>query len=187
MNGDPPERFPPSQDYYVPPYWADCLDRWPRPPADSVKRTTPRLARPAWAGQQDLHAHWFFFGYSNIWNIDDILVSTLGRSIRETGRILDWGCGCGRVTQHLARLPGCQAFGADIDAANALWARDNIPGAAFEVIGLDPPMPYPGRFLRSDCRPFGLHAPLRDIAVRMAPGIASGPEAWRHSGRVSRR
>jgi len=146
MNGDPPERFPRSQDYYVPPYWADCLDRWARPPADSVQRTTPRLARPAWAGQQDLHAHWFFFGYSNIWNIDDILVSTLGRSVRETGRVLDWGCGCGRVTQHLARIPGCQTFGADIDAANVLWARDNIPGAAFEVIGLDPPMPYADDF-----------------------------------------
>jgi SAM-dependent methyltransferase len=56
-------------------------------------------------------------------------------------RVLDWGCGPGRVTAHLTRSDW-QIEGCDIDAEAVAWCAANIPGAAFQVTGLAPPLPY---------------------------------------------
>lgn len=43
-------------------------------------------------------------------------------------RILDWGCGFGRVSRHLHRFaPGCEVLGTDIDAENMTWMAENMP------------------------------------------------------------
>ena len=59
-------------------------------------------------------------------------------------RLLDWGCGSGRVTAHLGRLlPNAEIHGCDIDAEAIGWCRSAMTGAAFEVCGTEPPLPYP--------------------------------------------
>jgi SAM-dependent methyltransferase len=59
-------------------------------------------------------------------------------------RLLDWGCGSGRVTAHLSRLlPDAEIHGCDIDAEAIRWCRSALSGAAFEVCGMEPPLPYP--------------------------------------------
>lgn len=59
------------------------------------------------------------------------------------GRVLDWGCGCGRLTRYLSGFE--EVFGADIDADNASWCSANL-GIAASSVALNPPMPYTSSF-----------------------------------------
>jgi len=56
-------------------------------------------------------------------------------------RILDRGCGCGRVTRLLVNIPGQVIGGADVDADNIAWCRDNLSGEVFQELPLRPPAP----------------------------------------------
>jgi SAM-dependent methyltransferase len=49
-------------------------------------------------------------------------------SLDRAVRILDWGCGFGRVSRHLHRFaPAAEVLGADIDAENLTWMAANEP------------------------------------------------------------
>lgn len=66
------------------------------------------------------------------------------KPIAEMNRILDWGCGCGRVIAQLLKLiPPRQLFGCDIDAEAIAWNLDNLHGPGFTRISPYPPTPYP--------------------------------------------
>ena len=60
------------------------------------------------------------------------------------GRILDWGCGCGRVMRYLLeevapeRVAGC-----DIDRGAVDWLGPATRGASIQAIAPDPPTRYP--------------------------------------------
>jgi SAM-dependent methyltransferase len=56
-------------------------------------------------------------------------------------RVLDWGSGCGRVSRNLARIGVEQLNGCDIDEEAVAWCSANLRGA-FQVTGVDPPLPY---------------------------------------------
>lgn len=61
--------------------------------------------------------------------------------IHTGGRILDWGCGCGRVASHFqSRLAGARLIGCDIDAQAIEWCRGHIAG---EFVRIDPEPPTP--------------------------------------------
>jgi cyclopropane fatty-acyl-phospholipid synthase-like methyltransferase len=53
--------------------------------------------------------------------------------------ILDWGCGCARVTCFVAEFAPGKITGIDIDPDNIAWCKKNITEAEFESIGLHPP------------------------------------------------
>ncbi len=57
--------------------------------------------------------------------------------------LLDWGCGCGRVTTHFESLTdGPSVRGCDIDAEAVDWCNRNLKDGAFLANGLWPPTPY---------------------------------------------
>ena len=60
-------------------------------------------------------------------------IGLLGRPLEDHGRILDFGCGCGRVMLWLDDLAraGVELIGTDIDGKAIAWARENIPYARF--------------------------------------------------------
>lgn len=59
-------------------------------------------------------------------------------------RILDWGCGCGRVLRYLVEdVDPAAVTGCDIDADAIAWLRGNIQGPSFDVIPGHPPTSYP--------------------------------------------
>jgi SAM-dependent methyltransferase len=59
-------------------------------------------------------------------------------------RILEWGCGPGRVVRHLVNAfpPPHLVYGCDYNAESIAWARENIPGVHFELNELEPPLPF---------------------------------------------
>lgn len=61
-------------------------------------------------------------------------------------RVLEWGCGPGRVIRH---MPGLLAdldpavTGSDYNPGSVTWCAANLPGIRFTVNDLMPPLPYP--------------------------------------------
>jgi SAM-dependent methyltransferase len=62
----------------------------------------------------------------------------------ERVRILEWGCGPGRVLRHLDRIPGfdhVERTGTDYNADSIAWCRKALHGIRFEPNSLEPPLP----------------------------------------------
>ena len=69
------------------------------------------------------------------------IISRYDRS--ESRRLLDWGCGSGRLSIHIAtKHPDIQLSGCDIDAEAVQWCRENIDTGDFQVIHPLPPTAY---------------------------------------------
>src|SRR5437773_7639311 len=58
--------------------------------------------------------------------------------------VLDWGCGCGRVSRHFRWANGSKLTGVDIDADNIAWCRAHLAHAQFFQTLLSPPLPFTG-------------------------------------------
>lgn len=71
-------------------------------------------------------------------------LSSLGRDLGSFRRILDFGCGCGRVLRHFVGLPpGGRLYGTDIDASLIGWCQEHLSTfAEWGVNGFEPPLRY---------------------------------------------
>jgi 2-polyprenyl-3-methyl-5-hydroxy-6-metoxy-1,4-benzoquinol methylase len=68
------------------------------------------------------------------------------KPIFESGNILDWGCGCGRVITQLMKFVSLERlYGCDIDSAAIAWDKENLKGPSFTPINPYPPTNYPDR------------------------------------------
>lgn len=64
-------------------------------------------------------------------------------------RLLDWGCGPGRVIRHLPSIikePGVSFYGTDYNARSIDWCQKNLPGIHFSQNQLAPPLGYENDF-----------------------------------------
>ena len=86
--------------------------------------------------------HYFYTGKTGITAILNILQKS-GRKINEFERILDFGCGCGRIARHLQNLKGVEVFGTDISPSLTAWSRDNLTFGRFSTNGLESGLKYP--------------------------------------------
>lgn len=59
----------------------------------------------------------------------------------EVEAVLDFGCGCGRVTRYWAGF-GASIAGSDLDPGAIEWCRRNLGFGRFEVNGLEPPLAF---------------------------------------------
>jgi SAM-dependent methyltransferase len=69
-----------------------------------------------------------------------------GPGIDDVGRMLDFGCGCGRVLRHWSGLAGPEVHGSDYNGRLIRWCETNLPFAEFSVNELDPPLAYESGF-----------------------------------------
>jgi SAM-dependent methyltransferase len=67
-------------------------------------------------------------------------------AITELERVLDFGCGCGRVTRHWAGLAGPEIHGSDYNRRLVRWCAANLTFGQFTVNGLAPPLSHPDEF-----------------------------------------
>jgi SAM-dependent methyltransferase len=61
--------------------------------------------------------------------------------IDELESVLDFGCGCGRVTRYWLGA-GPHVAGSDLNEDAVEWCRRNLPFARFELNGLAPPLAF---------------------------------------------
>ena len=62
-------------------------------------------------------------------------------------RILDWGCGPGRIVRHLpSLLPNSKVYGTDYNNDYINWCKKNLNGINFSFNKIDPPMHFEGSF-----------------------------------------
>jgi 2-polyprenyl-3-methyl-5-hydroxy-6-metoxy-1,4-benzoquinol methylase len=62
-------------------------------------------------------------------------------------RLLDWGCGCGRVTGLLLKyLDGVEVYGCDIDRETIEWCAEHFPRGCFSTVATSPPTDYADGF-----------------------------------------
>lgn len=60
--------------------------------------------------------------------------------LANAGRIVDWGCGCARISRHFPHELRDKVVGVDIDPVNINWCRENIGGIRFETCSVEPPL-----------------------------------------------
>lgn len=85
------------------------------------------------------------YEFQGKWSANDI--STLVSSqmnMQQPIRILDWGCGPGRVIRHLPDLLGKQHayFGSDYNEKYVEWCKKNISNISFITNELEPPLKF---------------------------------------------
>jgi len=72
-------------------------------------------------------------------------VASIGRTLDSFSSVLDFGCGCGRVTRWLGPVASAHwdLHGCDIDELAITWDQENLPFGTFATTGGEPPLPYP--------------------------------------------
>lgn len=78
-------------------------------------------------------------------SLDDqqIVLRLTGRTMESFESVLDFGCGCGRVMRHMAKISThLSLHGCDIDGDAIAWASKNLPFATFRQNAPLPPLPY---------------------------------------------
>jgi SAM-dependent methyltransferase len=104
----------------------------PIPPVE-LRRTTadPEPAVFLWSGLIDLGRMLELYGRHRS--------GTASRPLR----ILDFGCGCGRLTRFLAVRPDLwAAHGCDVNPEHVRWCQENLPTVRTQRAELLPPAPY---------------------------------------------
>ena len=79
----------------------------------------------------------------------DRLLSHVGRyaDIKAFKRVLEWGCGCGRISRAMLKIfPEGSFYGCDIDPDAIAWLQKAFTGSSFETIDPYPPTPYKDGF-----------------------------------------
>ena len=69
-----------------------------------------------------------------------------GRPIESFSRVLDFGCGSGRVVRQWAAVKGPAVFGCDYNPRSVAWNERNLTFARFSQNSLEPPLPYEDGF-----------------------------------------
>jgi len=65
-----------------------------------------------------------------------------GLNLADPQRLLDFGCGSGRVTRHWPAIGPVDVDGSDIDAPAVAWCAEHLTFGRFAHHGLEPALPY---------------------------------------------
>lgn len=120
--------------HYVPAHWRQAVhyknpafERYPLPPEANIRRLTG-----------DADATRFAMGGAMVFKNIEHCLGEMGLGWTDFPRVLDWGCGAGRMTRYLLGETGCAVTGIDSDAGNVAWCRGSYPGARFETVPRPP-------------------------------------------------
>lgn len=84
---------------------------------------------------------YFGSGYAMAHTILSI-IEDHGADLTKLRRVLDFGCGSGRVIRHFRNIDGLDLYGTDANPNPVQWDRENLPGVDFRNNQLEPPLEY---------------------------------------------
>jgi SAM-dependent methyltransferase len=103
-----------------------------------------------------MHDPYGMVEYASYWEDGRKAADALHGIIREKcgdlanpGRILEWGCGPGRIIRHFPDLMGksrFEFFGSDYNQEAIEWCTEHLSGISFSSNALAPPLIYPATF-----------------------------------------
>jgi SAM-dependent methyltransferase len=108
--------------------------------AGEIRLPPPEL-RVLVAGTPD--AGWFLRFGRSMFGLLQASLRRGGLEPTELSKVLEFGCGCGRVLQHWHNVPGPRLYGCDYNPRLIEWCKSNLPYGQFELNRLEPPLPYP--------------------------------------------
>jgi SAM-dependent methyltransferase len=117
--------LPSWQDYWILP----CSSPIPGP------ENLQRISGGTDIGSFILHGSSFFQKLKLVANL-------YGRGFEKHQRILDWGCGCGRMARYFAGCSSHTLTGVDIDPINIEWCQKNLPFGCFSTIDPKKPLQF---------------------------------------------
>jgi SAM-dependent methyltransferase len=91
------------------------------------------------------HVEWFLRSGADFAQALRNALDEIGRPITSFSRVLDFGCGPGRVVRHWATIDGPAFFGCDYNPRSVAWDQQNLEFARFSQNSLAPPLPYESR------------------------------------------
>jgi SAM-dependent methyltransferase len=101
----------------------------------------PALLR-AQAGPKHADAAYFLQSGAHHAALIQELLQEQGTSVEELGALLDWGCGCGRILRHWAKLEQTRICGCDINPRMVDWCTEHLPFAEVVRNELRPPVGF---------------------------------------------
>ncbi|HYR87060.1 MAG TPA: class I SAM-dependent methyltransferase [Terriglobia bacterium] len=104
----------------------------PFPPLELRERTAaPELEMFLWTGLKDIEI------------IGGLYEKHRSTATRGQTTVLDFGCGCGRMTRFLSAVDGYVVHGCDVNPALAGWCQKNLARVQTAQTSPLPPTPYP--------------------------------------------
>ena len=102
--------------------------------------------RELWLGYGENIEEYLATGLGHTQALRDVLHRT-GFAAEQAGRILDFGCGAGRMVRWLHDLAGaCEVWGTDVRASAVLWCQQHLsPPFHFATTTLHPHLPFADR------------------------------------------
>jgi SAM-dependent methyltransferase len=100
----------------------------------------PRHLRFLVGGNTDINLHLLGGKYVTI-KIRDTLIKN-GVNVEGFRKILDFGCGCGRIIRYWNDLKETRMYGTDYNTESIQWCRENLRFADFATNKLAPPTSY---------------------------------------------
>jgi hypothetical protein len=84
-------------------------------------------------------------GASTYKRFENYLEQRFSKTFDDYENILDWACGCGRITRNFRWATKTNITGVDIDGDNITWCREHLPFGQFQQTAVLPPLPFPDR------------------------------------------
>jgi len=129
INKETQKPFKSSQNYY----YSDNISELPFPSTANRMRVHGGESAPSFNLE----------GSSTYTKCNEALKKATGKSYDDFKHLLDWGCGCGRMTRYFHSNKGLELTGVDIDADNIQWCRNHLPFGQFREIPLHPATDLP--------------------------------------------
>ncbi len=123
------------------------IPKVPEPGYETCGSGLPIPPSNLWHGYGETKEEHLSGGRANVRKMIE-LVESSGFSFEKGSRILDFGCGAGRMIRHLKDLADiCEIWGTDVSANHIGWAKQNLsPPFRFATTTTIPHLPFEDRY-----------------------------------------